>query len=290
MGASVRKSWDQAHVFMNNFRAYYDLGLLNLLLGRPYDSLSLYMQAIQASPTDRTMETSLRRLDSLSVAQKLIAGYAWVRRLLVLGRAVKFQDKACLEQIKNLATAKAPPISGPVVILAGGTSDEVRSEEYQPLLLDGFLGFHGTIIGGGTTTGICGLVGKVQAAHLQAITTIGYVPAHLPAGTEIDLHYREIRSTDGKDFSVLEALQYWCDMISCGISPNQVKLIGINGGKISAFEFRLALMLGARVAAMESSGREAARLFKDPYWGNAKNLLRLSTDANDANEIKSFLT
>jgi hypothetical protein len=70
-------------------------------------------------------------------------------------------------------------------------------------------------------------------------------------------------------------------MTACGISPGQVKLIGINGGKISAFEYRLALMLGARVAVIESSGREAACLFKDPFWRNAKNLQRLSDDKKE---------
>jgi len=44
-------------------------------------------------------------------------------------------------------------------------------------------------------------------------------------------------------------------------------------------------MLGARVAVIESSGREAARLFKDPQWGNSQNLVRLSADKKD---IKSF--
>jgi hypothetical protein len=65
-----------------------------------------------------------------------------------------------------------------------------------------------------------------------------------------------------------------------------VKLIGINGGEISAFEYRLALMLGASIGVIESSGREAVCLFKDPYWGNAINLVRLSADKK---EIEAFL-
>ena len=93
----------------------------------------------------------------------------------------------------------------------------------------------------------------------------------MPAGTEPDPRYRRVRSTEGKDFSALEPLQYWIDLISSGTSPARVKLIGINGGEISAFEYRLALMLEARVAVIESSGREAAHLFKDPYWGRLEN-------------------
>ncbi len=45
-------------------------------------------------------------------------------------------------------------------------------------------GFQGTIIGGGTTAGVSGLIGAVQAAYPQSIATIGYVPASLPPGID----------------------------------------------------------------------------------------------------------
>jgi hypothetical protein len=38
---------------------------------------------------------------------------------------------------------------------------------------------------------------------------------------------------------------------------------------------------------MESSGREAARLFTDPDWKDAPNLVRLT---GDEKEIEAFLT
>jgi hypothetical protein len=232
---------------VNNPRANFNLGMFRLLAGKPYDSLFLYARAVQLSSTDQMIESSLRRLDALGVVLRMVRGYDWVRALLILGRAVKFQDTTALEQVKNLATAKAAPISGPVAILAGGTSAESQMDEYSQRLLDGFGTFRGTLIGGGTTAGISGLVGKIQVAYPQAIATIGYVPGRLADGAEIDRRYRQIRATSGQAFSALEALQYWSDIIISGIAPQQVKLIGINGGEISAFEYRLALMLGARV-------------------------------------------
>jgi hypothetical protein len=262
------------------------LGIFHLLLGQPYDSLSMYAKAIQLSSTDWMIETSLRLLEKLSVVRELIRGYDWVCKLLVLGRAVKFQDQAFLEQVRLLATANVAPILGPVVIVAGGTSAEIRPEEYRQLLLDGFRSFHGTVISGGTTAGLSGLVGAVQTAYPQSIVTIGYIPASLPDGTKKDVRYSQIRTTGGQAFSALEPLQYWTDLIASGILPAQVRLLGINGGEISAFEYRLALMLSASVGVIESSGREAACLFKDPYWGNSKNLLPLSADKK---EIESFV-
>jgi len=246
----------------------------------------MYAKAIQVSTTDWMIETSLRLLEKLSVVRGMIQGYDWVCRLLILGRAAKFHEKDSLEQIKKLATPKAAPISGTIIILAGGTGAEIQIGDYQQLLLDGFRDFRGTVIGGGTSAGISGLVGQVQAAYPESISTIGYVPEILPTGAEPDPHYRQVRATKGNDFSALEPLQYWIDLISAGILPAQVKLIGLNGGKISAFEYRLALMLGARVAVIEGSGREAVLLFKDPYWGNSKTLLRLSADKK---EIESFV-
>ena len=285
--AAIQRCRDQADVGMNVPWAFYNLGIFHLLLGESYDSLSMYAKAIQLSTTDWMIETSLRLLEKLSVVREMIQGYDWVCRLMILGRAVRFQEKDSLEQIKKLATAKATPITGPVIIVAGGTSADIQTEEYQQLLLDGFRNFRGTLIGGGTTAGISGLIGEVQAAYPESISAIGYLPKVMPAGTELDPRYRQVRSTDGKDFSAFEPLQYWIDLISSEISPAQVKLIGINGGKISAFEYRLALMLGARTAVIESSGREAAHLFKDPYWGNSKSLLKLSADKK---ELESFVS
>jgi tetratricopeptide (TPR) repeat protein len=284
--AAIQRCHDQADVGMNMPWAFYNLGIFHLLLAQPYESLSAYAKAIQLSSTDWMIETSLRLLEKLSVIHEMIQGYDWVCRLLIISRAVKFHEKASLEQIRKLATTNTSPITGPVVIIAGGTNADVQIEEYQQFLLDGFHDFRGTLIGGGTTAGVSGLVGQVQAASPKSISTVGYVPVVPPPGAKIDSQYQQVCSTGGKVFSALEPLQYWIDIISAGISPAQVKLIGINGGEIAAFEYRLALILGANVAVIESSGREATRLLKDPYWGNSERLLRLSATNND---LESFI-
>jgi ppGpp synthetase/RelA/SpoT-type nucleotidyltranferase len=284
--AAIQRCRDQAEVGMNMPWAFYNLGIFHLLLGQPYESLDMYLKAVQASPTDWMIETSLRLLDDLSVVREMIVGYDWVHTLLMLGRVAKFKHKLSMDQIVNLGTTCAGPMPGPVVILAGGTSQEISMDEYCHLLLEGFRGFRGIIIGGATTAGVSGLLGKVQAAYPETITTIGYAPARLPEGTEIDSQYRQVRKTGGQNFSALESLQSWVDIIASAIVPSQVKLLGINGGKISAFEYRLALMLGASVGVIANSGREADCLFKDPYWGNSVNLRRLSADQK---EIEAFI-
>jgi hypothetical protein len=110
------------------------------------------------------------------------------------------------------------------------------------------------------------------------LCAVGYAPRSVGANIVVDERYAEIRRTGGDGFSPLEALQYWIDIISCGFDPCQVKLIGINGGPVTAAEYRIALALGARVALIEESGGEAAKLLSDPDWAESKMLIRLPAD------------
>ncbi|MBN2847696.1 MAG: hypothetical protein JXP72_04500, partial [Coriobacteriia bacterium] len=59
----------------------------------------------------------------------------------------------------------------------------------------------------------------------------------------------------------------------------RVRLIGINGGRISAAEYRIALALGATVALVTDSGREAAKLVPDTRWGGSERLIDMPADA-----------
>jgi len=145
-------------------------------------------------------------------------------------------------------------------------------------MLEAFRDFKGTVISGGTNAGISGLIGEVQVQYIDNITTLAYVPQN-PRGVTIDKkRYREIRRTSGDDFSVLEPLQNWIDLIASGVDANQVRLIGINGGEISAAEYRIAVSLGAQVAIIEGSGRDAAKLLLNDDWKDVSNLIAMPAD------------
>ena len=279
--AAMQRCRDQADVGMNLPWAFYNIGMFHLLLGQPYESLAAYAKAVQFSTNYWMIDTSLRLLDRLAVVRDKLPGYEWKRRLLLVGWAVKFPASAGDERVRQLASAGYGPIAGPVVIVSGGcnASVEQQMQTYRLLLLEAFRDFRGTLISGGSTAGIAGLIGEVQQQYPDAIHTIGYVPELIPAGVAVDNRYREIRCTTGHDFSALEPLQYWMDLIVSGIQPGQVKLLGINGGAIAAAEYRMALALGARVAIVEGSGRAAAQLLSDADWGDSKLLLRLPADA-----------
>ncbi len=276
---AIQRCRDQANVNMNLPWAFYDMGRFYLLLGKPYESLAAYAKAVQLSTADWMIDTSLRSLEKLAIVRDALPGYEWVQRLLLVGQAAKFPADEAIERLKRLVSSAHKLIPAPVIIVAGGwdISVEQQTQDYRHFMLEAFRDFKGTIISGGTTTAVSGLVGEVGQKYYDAIRTIGYVPKKPPA--TIDKRYSEIRYTKDGDFSALEPLQSWIDLIASGIYPPQIKLLGINGGVITAAEYRIALALGARVAVIKDSGHEAAKLLQDDDWGTSKMLVHLPADA-----------
>ena len=168
---------------------------------------------------------------------------------------------------------------------------------------DKITGFEGIIVTGGPKSGISNMIGELQEEYdknnIGKLTTIAYLPDKNSDVVKecIDKRYHEYRYTEGTDFSLLEALTFWEDFLSSGSNPEQVKLIGFNGGKISASEYRIALALGAKVGIIQDSGGEADKLIYDPLWKEYqikisevnkgdKNLYVLDLKSND---VKEFL-
>ena len=285
MDNAIQRCRDQADVGMNLPWAFYDMGKFYLLLGMPYESLTAYAKAVQLSTADWMIDNSFKSLEKFDVVRDALPGYEWARRLLLIGLAAKFPAskvaREALKQVKKLASANLKAIPSPVIIVAGGcdTNNEPSIQDYQQLMSEAFQDFNGTIISGGTTSGVGNLAAETGSRYPEAIKTIGYIPRRLPAGAKKDSRYSEIYRTEGDGFSPLEPLQYWIDIIASGIPAAQVKLLGINGGTISAAEYRIALSLGAQVAVLRDSGGEAAKLAVDDDWANSKVLLYLPMDA-----------
>jgi hypothetical protein len=252
--------------------AYLKQGSSSLAAGKTYESLNFYTKAIQTS-NNSTLKEALKLINKLA-AQKQPEEKKWLLRLLLVGIAARFPaheiGKAALDKIRNLAAQKN--FTKPVIIIAGGCSSEAEPQihTYENLILETFNYFKGTIISGGTTSGVSGLVGQIQQAYPNAVSSIGYVPK-----TKINLvdsRYSKIQYTEGDTFSPLEPLQYWIDLLASGVQPAEVKMLGLNGGQISAFEYHLALALGAQVAIIKGSGGEADKLQTDDKWNNLPNL------------------
>jgi len=293
--ASIQRCNEQAAVGVNIPWAHYSRGLFHLLLGDPYRSLAAYAKAIEKSSAPWMMCTSLSTLDRLTPVTKGLRGIEWMRQLLMLGPVALFPRSDDAAQVRPSLVPtpeerRQPPapehIAAPVIILAGGcdaSTDEEMKGRYQSLLVDAFKGFEGTLIGGGTTAGISGIVGDIQQQYPDSIITIGYVPDAVPKGVTIDSRYRQIRQTKGKAFTPVESLQSWTDLIASGVPPYDVRVLMVNGGEVTAADCRIALSLGASVGVIEESGGEAMRLLADPKPGRSPRLVGLPLEAAQVN-------
>jgi class 3 adenylate cyclase len=277
ISAAIERCQRQAAAGQNLPWAYYDLGKLRLLLGRPYESLGVYAKAVDLSPAAFMVETSLASLQRLSAVADRIPGLDWSRDLLSLAIRAKFEEKDEPEgQIQ------------PVVVLAGGTSPEEEEKllAQRSVLLEAFHDFRGTVISGGTRRGVSGLTGDLSERYPTAIRTVGYLPRTVPAGAEPDGRYGELRRTGVRSFSPVEPLTYWGDLLDVGIRPTDVKVIGIGGGRVAAAEFTIGLSLGATVGLILGSGRAADEILSDGHWSSLKRLIPLTPGTET---LRSFL-
>jgi ppGpp synthetase/RelA/SpoT-type nucleotidyltranferase len=259
--------------------AHFDLGRFHLLLGEPDEALAAYASAINTSTAAFMVETALSSLERLVSALGDRPGFEWARRLLLLGLASRFASEAAIERVRQVASGGAAPLAPPVVIVAGGTDPRIEEQMrgYAEFLSDGFAGFAGTILSGGSTQGISGIVGDIGRASGGRIRTVGYLPGLIPADATPDPAYDELRTTVGHGFSPLEPLQNWVDLVASGVAPAGVRVLGVNGGRIAALEYRIGLALGATVGLIADSGREAGRLLGDERWASSR-LLHLPAD------------
>jgi ppGpp synthetase/RelA/SpoT-type nucleotidyltranferase len=286
--AGVERCRHHIAVGINLPWAHYDLGRFHLLLGEAYESLDAYTAAIRTSSAEFMLDSSLQSLERLSGVVSDAPGLKWARLLLTLALAARFPSPEALARVQALASPDPAALQPPVVIVAGGTHAAIEEQMrgYAELLESAFEDFEGTILSGGTTQGISGIVGDIGRAAGDRIRTVGYLPQLIPADATADPDYDELRHTDGHGFSPLEPLQNWLDLIASGVSPASVRVLGINGGLIAAAEFRIALALGASVGLVADSGREAGKLLANEEWASSPLLLRLPADPET---LRAFL-
>jgi ppGpp synthetase/RelA/SpoT-type nucleotidyltranferase len=260
--------------------AHFTAGFLQLLSGKPFEALDSYAKGVERSGAGRQVGAALDSLQRIGGAVGNLVGHGWAVRLLQLGLAARHPTKAALAVVRSLATSNASPLRAPVVVVAGGC-DPARAQQFEGygrLLRRGLADFSGTLIGGGTRQGVSGFVGDA-AERNPRLHAVSYLPRLLPLDASRDERYSDVRAIDDAGFTPMGPLQAWTDLIAAGIDPAGVRLLGINGGPISAAEYRVALALGATVGVMEGSGREAARLLPDERWGSSPRLLSLPADA-----------
>lgn len=239
-----------------------------------------------ASPeraVNRLHET-MRRLHGI---RDRLTGLIWCERLLLVGRASRLRDSRALDELLGLASwgragATFLSTAAPPLILSGGCAPVAQPaiDALRKALMRAAEGLELQLISGGTTSGIAGMTGDLARASHGALRAYGYLPRSLPLGVREDrTGYARLVSTEAHDFSPLDPLQAWTDLIASGIAPESVRLLACAGGRITRMECAMALALGARVGIVDDACVPAERRTSDPAWKNAPNRIELPLDA-----------
>jgi ppGpp synthetase/RelA/SpoT-type nucleotidyltranferase len=299
----------QIEARMNLPWAWASLALLNLLVDEPFAALESLAQLIRlceppaaavagavnpAGPPQRPSaagQALLRTRDALQRIQCIRAnlpGFDWCQRTAWLGLAVTTKNAQASNKLRESASwhGEPPPLSPneTIVILCGGCAADAQGaiDAFKPVLLRACDGLTFMLFGGGTTSGIGGLAGDVAEQSGGRVRAFGYLPRLLPRGVQEDLNpqrYARLFSSSGEDFSPLEPLQGWTDIIAAGVDPRRVKLLHYAGGQISRSECAVALALGVRVGVVDDAGLAKDHQFNDREWQDCDNLVRLPLDA-----------
>jgi hypothetical protein len=267
--------------------AYLAMARLHLISDEAFESLRAYTKAIDlcisgsASVPVDCFDSEIASLHRMCPTLSLTEKFQWAERLLLLGRAVYGKPGDTLEKLGRWHRK----FKTPVVIVAGSASKlaDTQRKFYKAIFRKVFKSPKGTVISGGPTSGIPELLGTVlggrRRRNRKHLSLVGYVPATLLLGlAKARKQPYDLVGTAGVEFSPWEPLQYWTDLLAGEVEPQDVFVLGIAGGPISALEFRLALALGATVGVMETSGGAASSILRDPDWQDHSGLLPLPDD------------
>jgi hypothetical protein len=261
--------------------AYFTAGRLSLLLEQGYEALGYYSLGLRHSLAGLCC-----------VPAGVLAEEAHWVRCIHSGEKPPPEAQRVIDLLAlagDVARDGRPPVEGaplpqPVLIVAGGAGSlqPGLAAKIRPLLMDACGRFRGTVISGGTTSGVPGCIGDV-AGELDGEGTkqfrlIGYLPTKLPHKVSAHPHYDE-QIAVADDFLPEQILRNWSDLLASGVTAQDVLLLGFGGGPLSAVEYRIALGLGASVAVVAGTGGAAEALLADPLWSGLPNLYQLPFDS-----------
>ncbi len=296
-------------------QAHFNCARIHLYQGRKYAALNSYAIAVSVCHMPGMITDEINSLTEITHAlggnehpDRILEteeadGFEWARRMLVVALSAKAASwldkknepgaekwleagKAVRPELESLGTPNLKPkskFSLPVVIVAGSCDPRFSRdlvEKYGRLFRKAFESFSGTIISGGTTSGISGMAARLRPSCERRISRVAYLPLSrpLPHGDKQSSAY-EIREAPGIGYSPAGVLRAWADILIQGLKPEQVRIFAINGGVLTGFELRMGLAIGAVAGAAENSGRIVNTLLEVQTPCRPEGLVPLPPDA-----------
>lgn len=280
--------------------AWSSLAVFRLLLGEPFAALDALAHLLDLCerPTagtpghpcaaGRAISRLLVTVSHLRRIKEKLNGFDWFERATLIGLAVRMGDAEALGELRAMASrSQGEPAfkdGERILILSGGCAPEVESfmPPFREALSAGIKDLPLTLISGGTQMGVSGIADTVAGQSGGRIRAVGYLPYPIfKAMTTAKQtgNYSQLFPSAGTDFTPLDPLQAWTDLVAAGVNPARVKLLAYAGKSISKFECAMALALGARVGAVDNPSLPKERQFDDPAWIGHRNFLPLPLDA-----------
>lgn len=243
-------------------RAWLTLARVRLLLGEQTAAVEALCVAARIAENHHPLADFQRSLARLKDAIGAHRPFVEVldRTAILLTKAKEFSadenNRGQLDWEPLVRQAEYPP-DGHFVILAGSTTlgSQGKLAAWEEPLEQALQGFEGWLLTGGSSAGVCGLAAgiakKLDDLQSGRITLKGYLPEKAKAGPGFATG-QIVRTPKTRDFSLLEPVQMWTDLLLSGVAiePSNVTLLCLGGGEISAQELALAWALGARAAAL----------------------------------------
>ncbi|OQA02273.1 MAG: potassium transporter peripheral membrane component [Planctomycetes bacterium ADurb.Bin412] len=136
------------------------------------------------------------------------------------------------------------------ILLISGVSDESQFDQKAKEKLTSVLSnFAGVVISGRISAGIqqhiCSITDNLRKQNRKMYVLLGYLPQKL-SSDNLDSRYDRLIKTQGVEFSELESIQCWLDIVLAGFEPSQVKYVCFKS-EDDGFDFQLSKELGANV-------------------------------------------
>jgi ppGpp synthetase/RelA/SpoT-type nucleotidyltranferase len=305
--AALSRAQHQIESRSNLASAWSAVAMAHLFLGEPFPALHALAQLIRlctgaftetGEPTHHrcpcaTGRALLRLRETVrhlrGIRERLL-GFDWFERFLLLALAARMNNRPARHELEGLASWQQGEGKGnsphfkagqKTIFLAGGCEPVLQPlmEAFGKDLLLACRPLSFVLISGGTRSGISGVAGDVAAASGGLIQAFGYLPGFPPFGSHEDTERFPHRShSPGQDFTPLNPLQAWTDLVAAGVAPARVKVLCYAPGDIARAECAIALALGARVGLVLDASLPKERLFDTAPWGDCHRLLPLPKD------------
>lgn len=281
----IAKCKEHIEIGIETVDAFISIAISNWLLGDENEGIRdlivlMYLVRLQKVPySEDSFTDGIEMLKKIGETKKS-AVLSGILNLICWKICKNAEAKTSLEKYHNPEAT----ISGNVLIIAGksGSMEYSQQEEYGNYIKDALRDFEGTVISGGTSTGLPGIVGTLTV-KLREIDTVnynllGYLPVNIPDKVKQGTGYDKYITSPSESFSFLDAFKYWTDILFSDVPLEKILLLGINGKVISELEYSFALSLGINLALVDKSGGAADNIMQNPVWAQEPNLLILPPD------------